>query len=421
MSYKVSPLEIKVDINDKYSVLHTYVRSKSMLISEVGPFVHDKSSSQGKHWIPKSKYQDKIIHDDLAHNYFEFAIFKFKSSILLRDFFYTFTETKAKWATTQRFSKLDNVVVSSEAVHIKDNDIAFAEYEDAIKKFHSGEIKIFNKAREMMPLSHQVEWQIGMPMKQFIRCLAVLLHNLGQNDPMWKEVYVTCYKNKVIRPWLDLLPKYMHVNEINEYTYIDPLPYNKKDAIVINPGMILYSHLIRHEDTRCIGFMDFMKDIVKGNFEGVPNCNQSFKCTIVTSPIRWRATIRTRTAWFAITDDWNSNNSWSLILKKYIKEKHPKIEDYKWMFAFFDENGNFDNSAEVDSVEDGLRLHKGYNNDFPNAFTLQSRDIVLQRIAKFGNNPLMEMYLQVFDHGYIKDNPHNEYRLRWESLCKESE
>ena len=48
----------------------------------------------------------------------------------------------------------------------------------------------------------------------------------------------------------------------------------------------------------------------------------------------------------------------------------------------------------------------------------QTRKIVEQRIERYGTNPLMEDYLQIFDKGYVKDNPENPKRVKWEELCK---
>lgn len=364
-------------------------------------------------------YLKDVMKMDLAFNYFQNAIFKLKTSVLLRDFFYTFNEVKGKWATTQRYSTQKTMVASSEAAYDKKKtDKAFEEFIDFTNKYNNGEIEQFDHVRERMPLAYQVDYQFSCPIKQFIKMCSALLVIVGETSPIWREFYPALYANEVLRPWLDNIAKYTNTDECHKYSKVDNDMFDD-DLIVehfhhVTVGPVLYSQLIRHEGVTAIGYPEFMKKFMTD--DKVYNCCAPFDLSFYCSKSRLLQIIRTRTEWFAVYDDWNSCNTWAAILKNFIPEG-ADIDEYKKYFKVFNDKGEYDVSlAGVHDVDDSLRLHKGYNAYLPNALVLEDKSIVEERIRRYGHNPVTDMYLQMFEKGYVKDNPDNVYRKKWNEI-----
>ena len=194
--------------------------------------------------------------------------------------------------------------------------------------------------------------------------------------------------------------------------YITP----SSDSTKMEIGSVLFSQLIRHEGVYVTGYADFMKRVFENPGE-VWNCSATFPVSIrFVSEERLMQIMKVRTSWFAVTDRWDDPNSWSAILKKYITGNLSRDKKY---LHYFGDRGQFDPSTISQySIDDNLRLHKGYKAYLPDAFALESRDLVLERIRRFGDTPLLQDYLQMFDYGYVQDNPSNPLRRKWEEVNK---
>lgn len=408
MKFKVESPKISCRPLSKYEPIKTWTRGRKKFLKTIGNFVYDNTQHK---FIPMSKYAKQLSDMDLAYEYFDVCVFDMSTSILIREFFYTFNEYKAKWATTQRYSTEKCFTLSNEAFLINPLKQIEAIYNfmELTEKFNKGELSKFDGVREHMPLSFKVNYQFCMSKKQFVKCLAVLAKLVGVDSPLFREVYMATYKNKCLRDKLNHIDKYC--NELDEFTKYDLKETDEKD---ITCGMVLYSQLIRHEGVTCKGYWNFIRSYCHSS--DYSDCSSEFPIKIDWSESRRAEIIRIRTSWFAVTDDWYSNNTWACLLRKYITEENPDIDNYKWMFSWFSKDGEFVNNLGVHGLDDNFRLHKGYKAYFPNAFILESRDLVEQRIKREGVNPLLRMYLQMFDKGYIKDNPNNPYRIKWEKL-----
>lgn len=422
---KIRSPKIELEASSKDLILRSWVDSRSKFLKIKGNKVFNKMTKEV--WS-KDEYLKDVIKMDLAFNYFETAIFKMTTSVLIRDFFYTFQEYKGKWATTQRYSTQTEMVCSSECSDLPNNSKAFELFIKATNDYNSAESKgNFDMVRELMPLSYQVNWQCSMPIKQFIKYLGVLLKLVGPESKIWTEMYGACYQVPELRSWLEFIPKYLGCDEHNTYSIENCYKLYSEDSRGLkstmqklydnigNVGSVLYSQLIRHEDTYVLGYPEFIKSL-NHRTGAIPNCKLEFPILLRQSPQRKMEMLRVRTEWFAVTDDWDSTNTWAKILKHYIP-KGSQLKDCKHLFMMFDSDGNWDDSqVGKHDVDDSLRLYKGYNAYFPNAFQLESRKILDDRIARYGMNPLLDLYCQMFDQGYVKDNPNNKDRLKWEAL-----
>lgn len=416
-------------ITDKMEILKSWIDSRSK-------FLEIKTDESGKSIIWNHETNEIVDSDidhyikdvmkmDLAFNYFQNATFKLKTSVLLRDFFYTFNEVKGKWATTQRYSTEKTMRCSSEAYIEGRTEAAFALFEDMTNKFNSGEITQFDQVRECMPEAFQVSYQFSCPVKQFIKMCSALLYAVGEQSEIWREFYASLYEGlKAVNldHWLDNIQKYTDTDECHKY-WLNPFENDVFDTssdtffTKLEVGPVLYSQMIRHEGMDVVGYFDFLSKY-KTNSE-YDNCKAKFPIKFHCSKSRLLQIIKTRTEWFAVYDDWESHNTWAAVLKKFIPEG-AKLEDYKKYLKVFDSNGNYDPIlAGVHDIDDSLRLHKGYKAYLPNALVLESRNIVLERIKRYGNNPVTNLYLQMFDQGIVKDNPDNVYRKKWESLTND--
>lgn len=414
--------KIEVTGTSKYDILKTWVDSRPAFLRMNKRKVWNIKT--GEKWN-LDEYYNQVMEGDLAFNYFQTATFKMSTSVMIRDFFYMHQEYKGKWATTQRFDVQKDMVCSTE---LDQGDLTvktFEIFKAMTDRYNEKHDIPFDKVREKMPLAYQVHWQCSMPIKQFIKILAHLLLIVGPQCKMWKEIWAECYSSDILRPWLSKITKYMNCEETYRYS-IERLPMlyetktmaQKEYQDIGQIGSVLFSQLIRHEDTWVAGYPEFMKRVLSMTIESekLPDCCLEFDARLKQSPIRRQEMLKVRTSWFACTDDWSSNNTWAAILRRYIPDGS-KLKDMKKYFKCFDANGNFDvKELGKFDFDDSLRLYKGYNAGFPNAFQLESRDIVLQRIKKNGDNPLLQLFLQFFDDGYVKDNPENPYRKQWEEL-----
>lgn len=415
-------MEVRVvSCTSDFDIVKAWVASRSQFLSIVDidgePHVRDCTSSV---LTSVNDYARNLIKMDLGFNYFAHITLRIKSSILLREFFYSFPEYRGKWAETARYSNPDVLDISSEAADLFDNEeLARREYIQAVSDYENHKTDQFDKTREKMPLSTQRMFQISLPIKMLMRILGQL-HYICQKSSnprligMWRKVWLAFSEVKELQNWLPLIGKYSG--------YDKEMSLELKEEGQFKVGMVLYSQLIRHEGIKVSGFENFLLDKNLSSMEN-PNCKATLPIHIDDPNDRMIEIVRLRTSWFAVTDgDWGSedaSNTWGCILKKYIKGDFNKNKKYLKYFKKVDDTYVFDpDSVEEYSLDDDLRLHKGYNAYFPDAFALESRKIVEDRIKRYGMNPLMKCYLIMFDCGYVKDNPDNPKRKKWEELCK---
>lgn len=404
----VAELEINTQVVD-YS-LDTWIKSRRMFMKKVGPFV---INTRTKEIRTIKSVTDELRSADLSYNYFAVARFNINSSLLLREFFYTFIESKANWATTQRFGfEFEDDKISEETLWIPNMERALMEFKAKKEEYLADKSIPFESVRDKMPLGYSVNWQCMMPIKQFMIYLSAFARLFGITSKIWETVYTACYKNKDLRPWLNLIPKYMYTPEVSSY-----FTHTSKTTEI---GYSLYSQLIRHEGVKVIGFFDFLKSLQESNDESLlPIRERTFEVSISADPERINQIVRIRTDWFAMTDNWNDKNSWGRILSLYLVDE-PHLFRNKEFLSCFDKDANFlPNSFGTHGLDDNLRIAKGYKTNLPNPFILESHAIVEERIKRSGMNPLYKIYLQLFDDGYVKDNPNNELRKKWEELQNE--
>lgn len=383
----------------KWDMTDIFVKSRPQLLKMDGTDVYDNLGNVTSIF----DYNKKLIDFDLSLSYFPVYNLEVESSILFRDYFYSFN-TLGRWAFTHRNGMPEELYSSSE-VYNEDEEGIYKEFKEKIKEWESGEID-FDTARGYMPLSLSTRWHISISAKMLMRVLGQLHSEIGNCDTfriIWTE-------------FATLFPEFIHL--VGKYDYPNITEGYFPPTITKRIGFNLYAQLIRHEDVYVTGIGSFLDDYLKIFKINSPTpsrtCNAPINVSISVPEKRWRDIIKTRTAWFSMTDNWGDENSWSIFLKDYITGDLQKDKPY---LKYFDDNGNFDGSSISSySIDDNLRVRSGKTPYFPDAFALESRKIVLDRIASRGDNPLFQDYLQIFDKGYVRDNPENELRVKWESL-----
>lgn len=405
---EVRPLQvIPVEISDyTNTMIDCWVASRPDFLSTESFYVLNKNTNER---IPKEDYIDELLKMDVGLNYFAHITLRICSSLLLREYFYTFQDYYGKWALTNRYSTKDpdHLTASSELYNSEFDDRYYSIFREATIKYNNGEIQNFDHVREYMPLSYQTVWQISLPIKVLIRILGQMFHDFGQCK-FTQDVYLAFYRIEELRPWLSLIGKYSEYDNLG----IESKPVTEYNLQSHRIGMVLYSQLIRHEGIFVSGIKQFIIQTLKGENRVSKNF---INIQLGVHPERWKQILKLRTSWFAVTDDWGNPNTWSYFLQKVIKGNLNEDAPY---LKYFNSEGKFIPESTHDyHLDDDLRVHKGYNAYLPDAFALESRDIVLQRIERYGDNPLLQDYLQMFDSHLVKDNPDNPMRKKWESLC----
>jgi hypothetical protein len=224
---------------------------------------------------------------------------------------------------------------------------------------------------------------------------------------------------------MNQLPKYFNCEENKEctddnlYTLIgtDIIHENKEYKWLGKIGFNLESQLCRHEGIKGIGIIDFIKNLRYKSKVNDLNCSATIPYWVHCCEDRLKEIIQVRTHWFAENLKEDNPNSWTYLIKRFAKFEEDgsiDLDKNKHLFGHFDKKGEFHpellNRYDLD---EGMKVRKGYDLYLPDAFVLEWKGIVTNRIGRDGDSFLNQLYLQHFEKGYIKDNPNNPYRKKW--------
>jgi len=436
MGVEVLPFKIETEKCDgDKSIIDTWITYRDEFL---------KYSNDGKsiEWIktgkltPLDKYYKDLFDMDLSVSYFNNIKLKITCSLAFREFIFSFGD-HARWGLSSRDSKsyITRLACSDEMSEIQNNPAAYKEFIEWKNKYDAGDAQ-FDEMREHLPLAHQTQFVIQLPVKQFIKYLAIYYSTFrdSMNDS-WRKIYVACYNNTDLRPWLTKIPHYTNIEESRLLRFkgrlarfedsdtinssIDRIYQNKVFKYLGKIGSGLYSQLIRHESILPIGWVDHMLNMNKME---VPNCKVPFDTYVHTSDTRLGDIVKTRTSWFASSNADGDHNSWIHIINQLIvcKDGRPLLKDNKHIFKWFDEDGEFypEATSKYD-VDLSTRFYKGYNRFWVDPVALEYPEIIFDRLLKLGYSKVMDLYLQHFTEGYFKDNPNNSYRIQWDKWAKE--
>ena len=381
---------------DEKDMVKVFQLSRPQLLHYQDGWITD---SEGNILGSDLSYLKKLIDFDLSLSYFPVYNLSIESSILIRDFFYSFN-TLGRWAFTHR-NGMPKLLYSSSEVYDQDEEETYNIFRSKIDEYKSDEID-FDTARGYMPLSLSTQWSISISMKELIRILGYLHSYIGE-----------CETFHII--WLGFMrgipsfSRWSHL--IAKYDYDSFTDYSLNLITHKDIGFNLYAQLIRHEGVYASGIGEFLIDYLDTRANNI--CSSPIKVDVYASPKRWREVLKVRTAWFSMTDNWGDPNSWSIFLKDVLTGD---LDTDKPYIKYFNDLGRFDDSSiKSYSIDDNLRVRRGKTPYFPDAFALQSRKIIEDRIKARGDNPLFQDYLQIFDK-YCTDDPDNELRKKWEEI-----
>jgi hypothetical protein len=362
----------------------------------------------------------------MSFTYFQNVTLKCQTSRLIREFFYTF-QTRGKWSKPARDVLPDPVYKMSMEVpgweiEREGNQRARAEkgleavicdFHQKIENFRKNPVgQSWDKVRAYHPVNQVCEWYLSLSIKEFIQYLSILkkIYEEVERIDLFNLLIASLQDEPILNQWLTQTLDKAFPEHIWEY---HTLPH--PDGTKVEIGSILYSHMVRNEGFTMVGYFDYLKQVLSSRGERFSS-NQQFPITYYIPSKRMIEVLRIRTEWFANWDVWNSHNSWGEIIRQYITEEKPELDRYKKYLNCFDiETGAWVGFGKY-ALDEQTRLIEEYNNALPNAFLLESREILEQRIQRAGMNPLLHLYCQIFDRGYVKS--HNPDNTLWQRYCK---
>lgn len=376
----------------------------------------------------KEEYDNEIYNMDLSVNYMDMILLNIQSSTVFREFIFQFEDNIARWGMSSRDHAEFLTYCSEELASLPGTLNAYREFKRIQDEFKSGE-KSFDAMRECLPVAYQTEFMIYLPVKQFIKDIAIFYHAFHNILPdMWKSIYEACYENEDLRPWLKKIASYQNTEEMRifEGTKKKMLDISGQDFILQNRyykylgniGSVLYSQLIRMEKSYTYGYYEFMKSLPKLT---VPNCKSPFECWSAMSEDRVEEIMRTRSAFFASNTYDGDHNAWNAFAVNHWigKDGIYKIEDnYKFFkFLYKDESGKVRISQPaIDRyvADDENRFHKDYNRFWIAPYLLGNDGrILIDRINQQGYSIHMDLWCQMWKIGLFKVNPEDDHYKTW--------
>ena len=404
MNIKIIPFSVKL-ISHTDNMIPVWVKSRDQFLSIEGDKVFDSTKNE-YHLI--SDFKRDLIKMDISISYFDHITLEVTSSLLTRDLFYSFYGIiDGEWAKTHRLGNPTELTASDDIYDSDIDDKFYSIYQSWIDKFESGEETNFDTCRDYRPLTFSTTWMMTLCTKNLIKILSKIKQYLPES-----------YSSKIISEFSKIPTIKDFLINIDRYTREDariPTLLSNVNSPILDTeiGSILYSQFIRHEGMRVSGILEFANEVLSGKKR---SSNDLIHIKVESTEARLKEILKLRTSWFAMTDNIHSKNTWGYFLENILTGDLEKDKPYLY---YFDSEGNLDKSKITQfSIDDNLRIRKEGKSKLaylPDAIALESRDLVIERIEKFGNSKLNQDYLQMFDKGYIKDNPTNPLRLQWES------
>jgi len=436
MGVEIQPMRIEIlKCDSEDEILETWLRYRSEFLTwdKLTNTIINKKNGEV---ISKKDYMDNLFKQDLSVTYFQNAKLCISSSLFFREFIFHLWDL-ARWGLSSRDSPkyITRLVCSEELADIEGNVEAYKEFIQWKELYESGEIDSFDEMRGYLPLAHATEFVISLPVKQFIKYIAIYYKYFHEVLPeSWKCVYTAVYDAEYkggypFRRWLNKIESYSSVYEGRRIS--SSLPVDKRGQEFISGNKIyeyvgkigsgLFSQLIRHESIQTIGWIDFMVGNIR-TLE-VPNSKYPIPIWVHCDSQRMAEIIQVRNSWFASANGNGDNNSWTYIVNKYVKldsKGHPKLEDNFKLFKFFTENGELDEHlVDKYKIDESTRIYKGYDRFWINPIVSEYPEIIIARVVKVGYSYIMDLYAQMFKKGYFKDNPGNPIRVQWKEWVKE--
>lgn len=432
LGYKVKPMKIEtVKTSGRETIVDVWLKYRDEYLkkNEDGSVENLKN---GKFYT-KEEYENEIFNMDLSVNYMEMILLNITSSTLFREFIFQFEDCICRWGRSSRDMAEFLTYCSEELADLPGTPKAYEEFKKVQEGFKAGD-NSFDAMRECLPVAYQTDFMVYLPVKQFIKYIAVFYHAFHKILPeTWRCIYVACYENPDLRPWLDKLSQYQSIEEVRlfEGTNKKFLPgkrgkddhnkfilANRIYYKIGNIGSVLYSQMIRMEKSFTYGYYDFIKSLPQMD---CPNCKVPFECYSSMSEERAEEIMNTRSAWFASNTYDGDPNAWNeFAIHHWIKnsEGNYSIEDnYKFFKFLYKEDGVVkvnQNSINRYIADDENRFHKDYNRFWINPHILGNDGrIMIDRLNQQGYSIHMDLWCQMWKTGLFKFDPENPYVKRW--------
>ena len=426
LGYDVRPMEFKtIWCNGFDSVVDTWIDYRNEFVKRNADGTVDNIKN-GKHYT-KEEYDKEIFDMDISVSYMEMINLEISSSTAFREFLLQFDQTKAVWGKSSRDSADFTTYCSEEFASLPGTYDAYVEFKKVHDSFKAGEGS-FDALRECLPIAYQTKFRIFLPVKQFMIYLAAFYECVHDVLPdTWKSVWAAVYKNEQLRPWLKKLNSYRDTEESRIFMCMnkhwDEKHTHDFDASGLHYrylgkiGSVLYSQLIRMENSRTYGYSAFLRDLPKIK---VPNCKATFPCWTAMSQERINEVMRTRASWFASNTYDGDPNAWNAFMKNvWHKEEDGsvKLENNWQYFKFLKKVGDkiiVDNEALARYLaDDEGRFHPGYNRFFIAPYLIKDGRVILYRLHQQGYSKHMDLFAQIYKLGILKEDPNDEKYITW--------
>ena len=332
---------------------------------------------------------EKIGSMDMSLNSLCMLTFEVTSSIVFRDWLFTIRPI-FPWARSSRSAPLtiDNVDISDEFGEL--GRIAILGVLDDIKMGIPQD-----QAREHLPLSMSTSYTVSM---DFRTCCGMIktIEEMDKNMFMTygrlfglQINHIKGYKTSSVRPFHD--------------SYA--IDHNKDGFKRVEVKFALMSQMIRSSNAYFRN--ELWNRIVHDGYNYLGNFDQADTVILdmFMEPHAYGKLMKLRSHWFA---DW-SLDMWGTMVGDYIKNMDV------WEFWDFIPNGS---SGEDPYHRDMLSRVNGEEHNLPCPIMLEAPYLVMQRLAKHGDNPVIAKYVELVEAGCIMDNPKNELRLTYESVIR---
>ena len=356
---------------------------------------------------PTFNHSDMDMEDatkmDIGFNSVCMLTFQIKSSMLFRDFIFTLRPLMC-WAMSSRdvpFTK-ENITISDE---FKDswgtNGI-----EDAIARVASGEHQ--NQARQSLPMTLSTQFTINLD----FRSACGLIKSMKAIDENLYNTYGILFENAMedVPGFLgndikSFEKSYLYSEEEGNVKSISKLGSMVNGCYAMNYAMM--AQFLRQSHARIK--TDIWDDIKNNGYFRAAKRNQSDKVGVefYIPDADYSRLMSVRSHWFA---DW-APDMWGTMIEDYTK--HMTTEEF---WNFIPCGAGKPDPFHYHTLK---RVERDDLNE-PCPIAIEKPSLILDRCTEQGHNYVVERYAELAAKGYIKDNPNNLLRKRYEHNCSQN-
>lgn len=359
---------------------------------------------------------------DLPMNGMKSYIFELRTSTLFRDLLYTMRPIASAWARSLRTVQFnqDNLFFSSEYKDISDKNAK--RLQDGMKKVYKNLYDGLGQddARGEMPMAIATEYTINIDDRTLISFLKLLkLHS----KPLY-DIYGKLFLHAIGR-------EEDYINNRNTTDIFNKFSISKKEYKAVKDNDNSYTgHILdtvagfyklqtrlaaqfirQHYSTIKNELFNYVDEDTSIDKLSTLDEDSEIVVGVYANENSYKKTLRNRTAWFAQWDH-ESNASWSLVLKSYVKDMTPE----EFMEFTRSQNGKNVYFHDVWANVTGQAVMP------PDPFLLEMPELIdIRKSMMNSDSTIFHKWEEMRDAGLINDNPDNKFRKIYEKFLKTKE